>query len=287
MLLGNPHELSWPSADLLTAALMSAGVERPRQAGSPVRRATERLFSGPLAPAVEELQRHCRDKEFDSSQHYRDFTYIPLEGRVLAAGEPYVQQGEGASAAPKSCLRRLAQHDVAVLVGDSGSGKSVVVRELKMRIMNAFSKNADPDAAAGTPCCLPLSVSAVQLSIALHAAVDLTPATVLRGLIQLPQEVSQSRLERLLEIGAIHLTVDDLHRVELRHRRNVTAWLKELHVTHPQVRLVVCQRGGDYQLAGRPLFLKMLVRHFVDAGEVPSNPGVPGPQVPGTHAEVG
>ncbi|MFH8632335.1 hypothetical protein ACH4CC_21100 [Streptomyces lydicus] len=331
MLLGNPDELSWPSADLLTAALVSAGVERPRQAGSPVRRATERLFSGPLAPAVEELQRHCRDKEFDSSQHYRDFTYIPLEGRVLAAGEPYVQQGEGASAAPKSCLRLLAQHDVAVLVADSGSGKSVVVRELKMRIMNAFSKNADPDAAAGTPCCLPLSVSAVQLSIALHAAVDLTPATVLRGLIQLPQEVSQSRLERLLEIGAIHLTVDDLHKVELRHRRNVTAWLKELHVTHPQVRLVVCQRGGDYQpevfgwpavvlhkvreqparafiadelrkkhpakwqaefarleellfkdpaakalreLAGRPLFLKMLVRHFVDAGEVPSNPGV-------------
>ncbi|MGW1375081.1 hypothetical protein ACWD6P_12520 [Streptomyces sp. NPDC002446] len=332
MLLGNTDELSWPSADLLTAALVAAGVERPRKTGSPARRATERLFSGPLAPAVEELQRHCRDKEFDSSRHFRDFTYIPLEARVLAPGEPYVQQGEGALAvATMSCLRLLAQHDVAVLVADSGSGKSVVVRELKMRIMTAFAKNADPAAAAGTPCCLPLSVSAVQLSIELHGASDPAPATVLRALLPLPDEVSQDRLERLLEIGAIHLTVDDLHKVELRHRRSVTAWLKDLHAKHPQARIVVCQRGGDYQpevfgwpavvlhkvreqparafiadelrkkhpthwqaefsrleellfkdtsavalreLAGRPLFLKMLVRHFVDTGEVPSNPGV-------------
>ncbi|REK84518.1 hypothetical protein DY245_42950 [Streptomyces inhibens] len=332
MLLEHSDELSWPSADLLTAALVAEGIERPRKAGSAARRAMERLFSGPLASAFEELQRHCRNKEFDSSQHYHDFTYIPLEGRVLAPGEPYVQQGEGAlTVAPKSCLRLLAQHDVVVLVADSGSGKSVVTRELKMRMMNAFSKNADPAKTAGTPCCLPLSVSAVQLSIELHAASELTPSKILRGLIQLPDEVSQGRLERLLEIGAVHLTVDDLHKVELRRRRGVTAWLKELHVKHPQMRIVVCQRGGDYQpevfgwpavvlhkvrelpartfiadelrkrhpatwqaefaqleellfkdpaavalreLAGRPLFLKMLVRHFVDTGEVPSNPGI-------------
>ncbi|MFB6436288.1 hypothetical protein ACFCVY_05815 [Streptomyces sp. NPDC056411] len=332
MLLGNPDELSWPSADLLTAALVAAGVERPRRAGSPARRVTERLFGGPLAPTVEELQRHCRDKEFDSTQHFRDFTYIPLEGRVLAHGEPYVQQGEGAlTVAPKTCLDLLAQHDVAVLVADSGSGKSVVVRELKMRMMNAFAKNADPTAAADTPCCLPLSVSAVRLSIELPGASDPAPAAVLRALIQVPDEVSQDRLERLLEIGAVHLTVDDLHKVELRHRRSVTSWLKDLHVRYQQVRIVVCQRGGDYrpevfgwpavvlhkvreqparafiadelrkrhpnewqaefarleellfkdpsavalrELAGRPLFLKMLVRHFVDTGDLPTNPGV-------------
>ncbi|ARF54059.1 hypothetical protein [Streptomyces gilvosporeus] len=331
-LLGNSDELNWASADLLTAALVAGGVDPPRRPGSAARQTTERLFSGPLAPTVEELQRHCRDREFDSSQHYHDFTYIPLEGRVLAPGEPYVQQGEGAlTVAPRSCLSLLAQHDVAVLVADSGSGKSVVVRELKMRMMSAFSKNADPAVAARTPCCLPMSLSAAQLSSELHTASDLTPSKILRGLVQLPDELSQGRLERLLEVGAVHLTVDDLHKVELRHRRGVAVWLKDLHVKHPQVRIVVCQRGGDYQpedfgwpavvlhkvregpartfiadelrkryqmgwqakcaqlgellfkdpsavalreLAGRPLFLKMLVRHFVDTGEVPSNPGV-------------
>ncbi|WP_189308689.1 hypothetical protein [Streptomyces albospinus] len=332
MLLGQSDELSWASADLLTAALVAGGIDRPREDGSAARRVAERLFSGPLAPAFEELQRHCRDKEFDSSQHYRDFTYIPLEGRVLAPGESYVQQGEGAlTVAPKSCLSLLMQHDVVVLVADSGSGKSVVARELKMRMLNAFSKNADPAKIAGTPCCLPLSVSAVQLSIELHAASELTLSKILRGLIQLPDEVTEHRLERLLEMGAVHLTVDDLHKVELRYRRSVTAWLKDLHFKHPQVRIVVCQRGCDYRpevfgwpavvlhkvrerhartfiadelrkkhsamwqekiaqlevllfkdpaavalrdLAGRPLFLKMLVRHFVDTGEVSSNPGI-------------
>ena len=330
ILLEDPQEHSWESADLLTTAFLAHNGKKPHEDCRLAEQALARLFNGPLAAAVEERQRQCRDT---------DFSYIPLEGRELAPGEPCVQQGEGAlTVTPHSGLHLLTRHRAVVLIGDSGAGTTTVTRELQSRMLAHLSSpegTKSPHAPSGIPPCLPLTVSALDLSTILSPSpetspAEKSPAQVLCDLSPLSESLSEERMRQLLAIGAIHLTVDDLHKVDTPRRGAVVTWLKSLHRDKTRLRIVVCHRGWDYQpelfgwpavvlhkvreqqartyiadrlrkrypdtweakfaqleerlfqdpdavalrdLAGKPLFLWMLVEHFKDVGEVSSNPG--------------
>lgn len=219
-----------------------------------------------------------------------------------------------------------------MLLADSGSGKSLVTREFRLRLFQALL-NDGSRATAGEPSRrqLPLVISALPLSQRLQAQSGEHPEIVLRDLSGMPPEVTEERFTLLIRMGTIHVTVDDLHKVDANQRPTVVRWLKKLRKDQPQLALVVCQRGLDYQpeqwgwpavvihkvreqpartfieeelrrhvgadwpqhfkiiadllftdpqaaalrdLAGKPLFLSMLVRHYREQGKVDRNPGI-------------
>ncbi|MFI1164646.1 hypothetical protein ACH4UM_13705 [Streptomyces sp. NPDC020801] len=336
VLLTHGTGADWESGDLVSVAVLAAGRAGNQEQIAGWRRSVAvYLADGPLTETVEVLRRCCQDADCgDAACEGRpeaDFVYIPLEGHALAPGEPFVQHGQGAlSAASRDCLELLAAQEAVVLLGESGSGATVVARQLRRRLLAARGPGADRPPEDGVACSrLPLLVSAPQLSRVL--ASRSSAAAVLREACRLQALLSEERLGRLMALGVVHLTVDALHKVDYPRRAEILEWLKELRTEAPHVRVVVCQRGHSYDpqalgwpavalhkvrewparrflaevlrtlapqdwqpkldqlqerlfddpdtvalrdLAGKPQFLWMLVKHLAQTGDIPANPGV-------------
>ncbi|MGW7056543.1 hypothetical protein [Streptomyces sp. NPDC054887] len=315
--LSSEDRYTWADVDLLLEA--SVAGEASREDASEI---SLRMLAGPLSPIVKELQDQCEEDKKEKPSQYGMCSYIDLSGRVLAPGEPYVQQGEGALAlAPESCLALLQQHAAVVVIADFGSGKTAVTREFRSCLLQACTV---PEMAA--PAGLPLAATAQRLSKILSRTPQPTPACILSELAP-GEQLTEARMQGLLKMGVVHLTVDKLHKVDRDQLRTVAAWLKKVRDLEPDLRVVVCQRTLDYQpelfgwpaiaihkvrerqarnyireelahsgaprsgttlehrlfkdpeavalrdLAGKPLFLSMLVRHYQEHGVVPVNPG--------------
>ncbi|MEU2389495.1 hypothetical protein [Streptomyces sp. NPDC007369] len=91
--------------------------------------------------------------------------YIPLAGRLLHPGDRLVRQGDGP--APQEAVELLLAHPRAVIVGDTGAGKSTVAAELQTRLLHrADGRRAKRQANGSTPPagCWPLTMTAFRMS---------------------------------------------------------------------------------------------------------------------------
>ncbi|MFF3403522.1 hypothetical protein ACFYW6_34135 [Streptomyces sp. NPDC002659] len=318
--LSSTEQYTWADADLLLKA-SAAGGEASDASASEI---APRLFGGPLSSIVKALREQCSEDKKATPYQYGTCSYIDLAGRVLSRGES-VQQGEGALAlAPESCLQLLRNHEAVVVIADSGAGKTAVTREFRSRLLGACAT----DAQSAEVLRLPLSTTAQWLSDALDQTPQPSLASILSSLAP-GENLTEARMDGLLNLGAVHLTVDKLHEVDRHELLTVASWLKKLRDQKQRLHVVVCQRTLDYQpelfgwpaiaihkvreqqardyiqrelqhrsaprrpgattlenrlfhdpeavalrdLAGKPLFLSMLVRHYQEHGEVPVNPG--------------
>ncbi|MEW2325759.1 hypothetical protein AB0926_32555 [Streptomyces griseoincarnatus] len=312
--------------DDVTAGLLSeaaAAIEDPALRTEVIKR----LSAGPLLEIRRALhQRYTTAARAENSVWGGDDTYIRMEGRQLKAGEAYVRQGHGAlTVQGQDCLELLEQRTAMVLLAEPGGGKSRITRELRIR------RTAD-HSAGPKRTLLPLQATASQILEFLQQRQS-TERTVAKFLLQLANAglaLSEERLGHLIALGAVHLTIDDLHVVAERDQRKILAWIKRVRDRQPRLRLLVCQRVGDFHLsvlrwptvvvhtvredaarayatevlrrrhqdnwqeplaelesrlfadpgaaalrglAGKPQFLRLLVHHFVETGQVPANLG--------------
>lgn len=251
------------------------------------------------------------DSEYDA--------YIALEARPLAPGERYVQQGGGAlTAHARDSIDLLGEHRATVLLSEPGGGKSRVAREFRIR----------QSAQEPVDALLPLYTTAVDIMKFQEQAPDRTVARFLLQLADAGEWLTPEWLGNLISLGAVHLTVDGLHVVSEQDQRRILRWIKRLHAQRPELRILVCQRVGDYRpdvlrwpavvlhkvrenaarayaqgvlkerrrhewkeqltrlekhlftetsaaalrdLAGKPEFLRLLVKSFVETGEFPAS----------------
>ncbi|MGW2722375.1 hypothetical protein [Streptomyces sp. NPDC001492] len=321
--------------DLLIAAQPSCTVTADASDEPIGRSLLQTILRGPLGTAIEQRRQQCPGV----------VPFIPLTGRILEAGKPLVQQGEGAlTVAPRPALDLLLEAGRRVLlVGDCGAGKSVIAAELQARLLRGGLEMAENAAEDELPCCLPVELSALELSETLRQARNSprhteassneqpSPLAVLRRCAGIGHQCSDDMMEHLLEKGGIQLVVDDLHKVDVLEKPFVLAWIQHISEHYRQLRIVVCQRMWDYQpddalrwpavvlhkvraqqahdyiedrlrqrfpqawrervrslhraifddqdagslrdLAGKPLFLRMMVEQYAEEETVLNNPG--------------
>lgn len=209
------------------------------------------VFHGPLRPHL--------SKQRDERRPLAPF--ITLTGRVLRPGEPLIQQGEGALAmGPSPAMELLWDTRRCVLVADCGAGKTATTRELQARLLRG---GVEPQhhAEDNLPLCWPLELSALRISEYLRTGRTCSPepaqdvpaapgeptsVQLIRSCADL-DDVAEPTLALMLRLGAVHLVLDDLHKVDASEKPYVLAWIKQCSDECPAARITVCQRAGDYQ----------------------------------------
>ncbi|WP_331732969.1 hypothetical protein OG592_42305 (plasmid) [Streptomyces avidinii] len=168
--------------------------------------------------------------------------YIPLAGRLLEPGEPLALQGrETPPATPPEAVDVLLGQRRVVLVGDTGAGKSTIIKELQSRVVAPRS-----DAQEQLPHW-PVSVSAFQASAYLkEKGSDWSPADMLAEWSPGAEGVKAGTMHWLAGLGAVHLVIDDLHAVDAGEKAAVLGCVLRIAEQYPLMRLVVCQRSWDY-----------------------------------------
>ncbi|MFG3323929.1 hypothetical protein ACGF3J_38415 [Streptomyces sp. NPDC048171] len=231
--------LAAESEDAFTQQLLEEAV--PRAKDPHLRTAVlKRLSEGPLREARSVL--YQRYGQADDGDWRGDDRYISLEGRELAPGRPYLQQGQGAlTSQARDCLELLREPAAVVLLAEPGGGKTRIARELGKR------GTAEPDAQS-SPELLPLRATALQIMEFLlpREGSERTLASFLLQLADVGPTLSTQQLGYLIDLGSVHLTVDDLHLVSVRDQRKILTWIKRLHNQQRSLRLLVCQRVGDF-----------------------------------------
>ncbi|MFF0017986.1 hypothetical protein [Streptomyces sp. NPDC005374] len=203
----------------------------------------KRLSARPLREARHSLHQQYTASPPAGELDWGDDFYIEMEGRQLAPGEPYVQLGQGAlTLQSQDCLQLLAQHPAVVLLAEPGGGKSRIARELRLGQLR------EEDAAETQSGMLPLQATALQIMefLGRERGPERTVARFLLQLAEVGPLLSEDRLGHLIDLGAVHLTIDDLHVVSDRDQRKILAWIKRLRARQPELRLLVCQRMGDF-----------------------------------------
>ncbi|MEV1026808.1 hypothetical protein [Streptomyces sp. NPDC050264] len=205
------------------------------------------ILEGPAHTELAELRTRCPFT----------FAYIPLTGRYLDVGEPLITQGDGAlEPSPREALDLLTERRRhLVLVGECGSGKTTVVSELRARLLSEDLHTQDENGTGATSTPWPLLVNALTLSQQLRtdgstAGEEFTPSVVaecLRACGDVPEDMSSSVWTCLLEAGGICLIVDEFHQIDADDKPRVLAWIKQVSLRCPSMRIVLCQRGLDYQ----------------------------------------
>ncbi|MFC9280181.1 hypothetical protein [Streptomyces collinus] len=220
------------------------------------------LFQGPLRDHLSQQR----------EQRKQLVPFISLTGRMLRPGEPFVQQGEGALAmGPSPATELLWTTQRCVLVGDCGAGKTATVRELHARLLRGGTE-PQHHLEATPPLCWPLELNALRLSEYLRAwrtsAADAPPNLapppaehLLRECADL-DHIDESVIALMLRLGAVFLTVDELHKVDAGEKPHVLAWIRDFAAAFPAARITLCQRGGDYHPAvlGWPAVALLKVR---------------------------
>jgi hypothetical protein len=197
------------------------------------------------------------DSQRDQRQPLTPF--ITLTGRVLRPGEPLVQQGDGALAmGPSPALELLWATPRCVVVAECGAGKTATVRELQARLLRG-GLEPQHHGEDSLPLCWPLELSALDISEYLRTArataeknaVPLAPGEpatehIVRSCADV-KDVAGPVVALLLSLGAVHLVVDELHKVDASEKPYVLAWIKRCSDEYSAARIIVCQRTGDYQ----------------------------------------
>ncbi|MEU8239744.1 phosphotransferase [Actinoplanes missouriensis] len=155
---------------------------------------------------------------------------------------------------------------VVVVLGDAGSGKSTVARELQYQLARAVM-DADPETAASTeerrtdlgerramPPLLPVTVRAPVLQRTLSDSDQEDPDV---GRAESLERILRDNLDEpisrdMLRVGAVHLTVDAFNEVDPTLRGQIADWVKWLRVHYPRVPVVVCHRRNGFNPSELP-----------------------------------
>ncbi|MFC0439949.1 hypothetical protein [Kutzneria buriramensis] len=159
--------------------------------------------------------------------------FIPLRARV----------GQGPE---DEALTVVAGLPTATLIGDAGSGKSTVLRELRFQLVATVA--GDPDR-KDMPTRMPVLVRASDITRDLHDQGDRTvdPGEVLCRLSGFVGLVGVEQILALLAIGGLHLMVDGVDELSITDSSRFLHWLRKLRRRYPRAPLVVCQRTARYR----------------------------------------
>lgn len=208
-------------------------------------RVIKRLSAGPLREVRRILHERSSAAAQSEDAGWGDDPYIDLEGRQLAPGETYVRQGNGAlTVQARDCLALLMQDPAMILIAEPGGGTSRIAREFRLRTTAEHHPHY-------RSVLLPLHATAEQIMKFLQQRQG-QERTVTKFLLQLADEggmLTERLLEQLVSLGVVHLTVDELHDVAEQDQRKILAWIRRLSSNQPRLRLLVCQRAGDFHPA--------------------------------------
>jgi Ternary complex associated domain 9 len=153
--------------------------------------------------------------------------YIELKGR----------RDESDASTSGDALDLLTERDEVLLVGDAGGGKSTVARELEYRLAKAVH-GADGQLSPR----IPLLVRAPTVAKVLHDAGGMKPSAV----AVLMNAAGEDWPADVLNIGAVHLTVDALNEVDEDSKSAVASWLVALRRMYPRMPVIACHRRYGY-----------------------------------------
>ncbi|GAB3849160.1 hypothetical protein GCM10027610_071830 [Dactylosporangium cerinum] len=144
----------------------------------------------------------------------------------------------------------------AVVVGDAGSGKSTVARELQYQLARAVMSAAGrvpttdgaetPNSRRSMPRLLPVTLRAPLLHRTLSATAEGT-GQFAESLDRILQDcLTEPVPPALLRVGAIHLTIDAFNEVDPADRVQIADWIHWLRRACARVPVVICHRRNGF-----------------------------------------
>ena len=145
-----------------------------------------------------------------------------------------------------------------VVLGDAGSGKSTVARELQYQlaraVMSAAGRVPSPDATETPdthrpmPQLLPVTLRAPLLLRTLSAAADgLGTSYFAESLDRILRDCLKEPVPpELLRVGAVHLTIDAFNEVDSAGRVQIADWIHWLRRAYARVPIVICHRRNGF-----------------------------------------
>ena len=145
-----------------------------------------------------------------------------------------------------------------VVLGDAGSGKSTVARELQYQLARAVMSAAGrvpspeatetPDSRRSMPPMLPVTLRAPLLHRTLNAAADdLGPRYFAEALGRILRDCLEEPVPpELLRVGAVHLTIDAFNEVDPADRARIADWIHWLRRTYARMPIVICHRRNGF-----------------------------------------
>ena len=266
-LADRPYRL-WPDAELRQAALAILSQVRPgaAEAGAIISELIAAVGAADIADAdVQEVIGRCRDacvREWYTNIAARTLSsnvrtaggYINLRARLErpdpdARGAVSAEEQPGDHEEPTSAIDQLlrAGWSAIALLGDAGSGKSTVVRELQLR--HASAVLGSDARSSGAPEALPppmasVTLMAAQISRALPAGNPAgAPPAVDEVLRVLLGDALGATMAAAFQLGGVLLTVDGFDDLDAVAHADVIAWIHALNDSYGRIRIVVCYRG--------------------------------------------
>ena len=143
----------------------------------------------------------------------------------------------------RDAVEAAATHEspLVVILGEAGSGKSTVARELQYRLASAV---LNPHAPAPL---VPVTLMAPDVNRALDRIAPAEVAASVRLTARaLLSQTFGDQAEAILELGGAHLTIDALNELDAPQRTRVVEWIRALHEAFRRTRVVVCHRVNGF-----------------------------------------
>lgn len=142
-------------------------------------------------------------------------------------------RGDLRGEAPGDAIALIAKQPEAVVLGEAGSGKSTVVRELQYLLANAVVGNETPSWVVPR---MPVLLRASEVAKGVDAA----------NLLQAFDHTALTDLDQWLAVGGLHIFIDAFNELSVDDRRTVAEWVTELRSQYPLTPVVMCHRSFNY-----------------------------------------
>jgi hypothetical protein len=136
---------------------------------------------------------------------------------------------------------RGGRHAVVVLLGEAGSGKTAVARELQRRHARAvLAAKTGSRTADDLPPMVPVALTATQIDAAIRSVGAAT--RVRRVAVTLLEPALGGNVDAALRLGAVHLMVHGFDALDPAAYGRVAEWIRTVRLTYRRARVVLCHR---------------------------------------------
>jgi hypothetical protein len=136
---------------------------------------------------------------------------------------------------------RGGRHAVVVLLGEAGSGKTAVARELQRRharaLLGAKTGSRPPD---DLPPMVPVALTAAQVDAAIRTVGAATRVRRIAG--SLLEPVLGGNVDAALRLGGVHVMIHGFDVLDPTAYGRVAEWVRVAHETYRRTRVVICHR---------------------------------------------